>query len=106
MRRLIYACLIGNWVCLNDDPRCVIGDDAQSPIEWYNSNAEIYARNTYSGSDSGYGFPQNSFYNLEHIRLRYLEKWYDINPVFIQIVYEWPKEDPDVFPDQPKNESQ
>lgn len=23
----IYACLIGNWVCLNDDPKCKMGTD-------------------------------------------------------------------------------
>ncbi len=29
--KLIYACLLGNWVCLNDDENCTIGDNNQSP---------------------------------------------------------------------------
>lgn len=31
----IYACLIGNWVCLNDDPECKMGPNQVSPLVWW-----------------------------------------------------------------------
>lgn len=30
----IYACLIGDWVCLNDDPDCKIGPNQVNPLIW------------------------------------------------------------------------
>lgn len=38
----IYACLIGNWVCLNDDPTCKMGIHHASPDMWYEENAPIF----------------------------------------------------------------
>lgn len=39
----IYACLIGNWVCLNDDPKCKMGPNQVSPLVWWEENAYLYA---------------------------------------------------------------
>ena len=39
----IYACLIGNWVCLNDDSDCKIGVHGASPSTWWEENADIWA---------------------------------------------------------------
>lgn len=38
----VYACLIGKWVCLNDDPDCVIGEHMSEPALWWKEGAEIY----------------------------------------------------------------
>lgn len=77
----IYACLVGNWVCLNDDPDCVVGDDGQSPSLWFEESAPIYkAPQTQSKSDS--------YYENDYVNVFYLGKHYRINPIFIQIVNE------------------
>lgn len=39
----VYACLLGNWVCLNDDPECVFPDFGTTPSEWWEESAKIYA---------------------------------------------------------------
>ena len=40
----IYACLLGEWVCLNDDPDCKIGGEHLYTLdEWLDGNSEIYA---------------------------------------------------------------
>lgn len=39
----IYACLIGDWVNLGDDPNCKVGGNHQSPIIWWEENAEIWS---------------------------------------------------------------
>lgn len=39
----IYACLLGEWVCLNDDPNCKIGNNGASPSSWWRNGAPIYA---------------------------------------------------------------
>lgn len=75
-----YACLLGNWVCLNDDPECRIGDEKKFPSEWFEENAPVYApfqRET-----------EDSYYELDYVKIRYLGKTYRINPVFLQVVYE------------------
>ncbi len=73
----IYACLIGNWVCLNDDPDCKIGNDGKSPDMWYEENAVIYA-------------PENrkpdTYYELDYVKILYKGVVYRINPIFIQTV--------------------
>lgn len=40
---LKIACLAGDWVCLNDDPDCVISEWHKSPYLWWNEGASIYA---------------------------------------------------------------
>ena len=39
----VYACLTGNWVCLNDDPECVMGIHRVNPSQWYEENAIIWS---------------------------------------------------------------
>lgn len=75
----IYACLLGNWVNLNDDPDCVMGENKVSPYIWYEENAIIFNRSI---------FENDTFYQLPHINIKYCGKDYRINPIFIQIVTE------------------
>lgn len=35
----IYACLAGNWVCLNDDPDSKISEYSKSPYCWWEEGA-------------------------------------------------------------------
>lgn len=53
----IYACLIGNWVCLNDDPKCKMGPNQVSPLVWWEENAYLYAPLTRRSPDTFYEFP-------------------------------------------------
>lgn len=78
----IYACLIGNWVCLNDDPNCVISDERKSPYLWWEEGAPVYAPTTRSKESV------NQFYSLDYVNLNFMGKDYRINPLFIQIVTE------------------
>ena len=78
----IYACLLGNWVCLNDDPDCKFIEKDQSPALWWEEGAELYAPETRKKSE------ENSFYNLDYVHIYYRGKTYRINPMFIQIVDE------------------
>lgn len=39
----IYACLAGNWVCLNDDPNCTISEWNKNPYYWWKEGAPLYA---------------------------------------------------------------
>ena len=74
----IYACLAGNWVCLNDDPSCTVGSNGQSPSEWFNAGAEVYAPLDRES--------ENTYYELEYVNISYRGKNYRISPIFIQIV--------------------
>lgn len=76
----IYACLIGDWVCLNDDPDCKIGGNLSSPSVWFEENAEIWAPVQRKEPDT--------YYQLDYVKLHYKGKDYRINPIFIQIVEE------------------
>lgn len=78
----IYACLLGEWVCLNDDPDCKIGRNFKSPSIWWEENAEIYSPIKKEIS------LENSAYGLDYINIYYKGKEYRINPIFIQIVTE------------------
>ncbi len=78
----VYACLVGNWVCLNDDPACTIGENGQSPSLWLKETPEMYApyvRNP---------FTENTYNCLDYVRITYKNKSYRINPVFLQVVTE------------------
>jgi hypothetical protein len=78
----VYACLAGEWVCLNDDPKCVISDNRQTPYLWWKEGAGIYAptsRNTEL---------EDSLYGLDYVKIFYKGKDYRLNPIFIQIVTE------------------
>lgn len=76
----VYACLIGNWVCLNDDPDCVMGQNRVKPSQWYEENAEIYSPYKRGAEDT--------YYELDYVNLNFRGKDYRINPIFIQIVSE------------------
>lgn len=78
----IYACLAGNWVCLNDDPNCVIGEERLSPYLWWKEGAPLYAPAEHSPES------ENSYYALDYVHISYLGKDWRINPVHIQIVTE------------------
>lgn len=76
----IYACLTGNWVCLNDDPECVMGINRVSPNQWYEENAVIWSPVQREEKDT--------YYQLDYVKIFYHNKDYRINPIFIQIVEE------------------
>lgn len=78
----IYACLVGNWVCLNDDPDSTISDWKKTPYFWWKEGAPVYAPSTRNIE------LEDSFYGLDYVNLRYKGKHYRINPMFIQIVTE------------------
>lgn len=78
----VYACLIGKWICLNDDPNCTIGNSGKDPATWWEEDAIIHAPATRDKSLA------DSFYGLDYVKISYLGKDYRINPIFIQIVYE------------------
>ena len=76
----IYACLAGDWVCLNDDPECVMGENHADPFIWYEENAVIWAPNKRQ--------KEHTYYQLDYVYIFYHGKVYRINPIFIQIVEE------------------
>lgn len=78
----IYACLLGKWVCLNDDPDSKFIDFDKSPELWWKEGAPLHAPSTRAPEE------QNIFYNLDYVNILYEGKTYRINPVFIQIVHE------------------
>ncbi|MEQ3352774.1 hypothetical protein AAA081_00445 [Aedoeadaptatus acetigenes] len=72
----LHACLLGEWVCLNDDPDCVIGHNGQSPDTWYEENAELWAPHQRK---------EHSYYELDYVNLVYKGISYRINPIFLQV---------------------
>ena len=75
----VYACLLGNWVCLNDDPDCRIGDKSGAYL-WFEEKAPIYSPRVKD--------EEHSYYGLDYVNIHYFGKDYRINPIFIQIVTE------------------
>lgn len=73
----IHACLLGEWVCLNDDPDCKVGVNMLSPSMWYEENAELWAPNNKT--------QEHSYYQMDYLELIYKGKSYRINPIFIQL---------------------
>lgn len=76
----IYACLIGDWVCLNDEPTCTIGDNLKDPYTWWEENAEIFNPAELN--------KEHSLYSVSYVNINYKGKRYRINPIFIQKVDE------------------
>ena len=74
----VYACLLGEWVNLNDDPNCTIGENHASPYLWFEEGARIYSPEKRKES--------NTYYELDYVHIHYKGKDYRINPIFIQIV--------------------
>lgn len=77
MAKHVYACLVGEWVNLNDDPDCKMGIHRTSPSVWWEENAEIW---------SPLVREEHTMYQLDYIQIYYKGKDYRINPVFLQIV--------------------
>lgn len=76
----IYACLAGEWVCLNDDPNCTIGEAHKPPYFWWKEGAPLYAPVNRNPEI------ENSFYGLDYIHIFYKGNDWRINPIFLQIV--------------------
>ena len=76
----IYACLIGEWVCLNDEPTCTVGDNYKDPYIWWEENAEIFNPERLN--------KEHTFYELPYVNIHYKDKTYRVNPVLIQKVIE------------------
>ncbi|MGL5428872.1 MAG: hypothetical protein ACRDAS_13275 [Cetobacterium sp.] len=74
----VYACLIGEWVCLDDDPNCVMGENKTSPYVWYEENSVIWSPHSRE--------EENNYHHLDYIHIFYKGTDYRINPIFIQIV--------------------
>lgn len=73
----IHACLLGEWVCLNDDPDCKVGAHMRSPAMWFEENAELWAPNKKK--------QEHSYYQMDYVELIYKGRSYRINPIFIQL---------------------
>ncbi len=74
----IYANLLGDWHCLNDDDSCVIGPNMVSPSIWWEENAELWAPIHREIPDTLYQFP--------YVMIHYKGLDYRIAPYHIQIV--------------------
>ena len=79
----IYACLCGEWCCLDNDPDCVMGIHKQKPYYWYEEGAEIACK---ASNDKTVPSNKNSYCNMEYVYIHYRGKDYRINPIFIQVV--------------------
>ena len=77
----VYACLLGQWVCLNDDPNCKFIDFGKSPELWWKEGAPLHAPAKRSDEE------EHSYYYLNYVNISYMGKTYRINPMFIQIVH-------------------
>lgn len=78
----VYACLAGNWVCLNNDPKCTIGESHKEPSLWWNEGASLYSP---CQKEKDY---EHSYYGLDYLHIFYEGKDWRINPIFVQIVTE------------------
>ena len=74
----IYACLTGQWVCLDDDPNATIGNQGQSPTSWYRENGEIWAPHKRE--------QENVYTQLDYVHIVYKGIDYRINHIFIKVV--------------------
>lgn len=74
----VYACLIGEWVNLTDDPNCKMGGNHASPTMWWEENAEIWSPLKRE--------KEHTLYQTDYIHINYKLKDYRINPIFLQIV--------------------
>ena len=74
----IYACLVGNWVNLSNDPNCKMGQYHTSPQVWWEENADIWSPLKKE--------EEHTMYQQDYVNIHYLGKDYRIHPMFIQIV--------------------
>lgn len=78
----IYACLLGEWVCLNDDPECTISEWRKSPYEWWKEGAPVWSPVSKDEDQA------DTYYALDYVHIYYKGVDYRINPMFIQVVTE------------------
>lgn len=78
----VYACLIGNWVCLNDDPNCTITKYHKTPYCWWKEGSPICSPNNIPDSE----ISKQSYESLDYVEIYYMGVKYRINPIFIQII--------------------
>ncbi len=74
----IYACLLGNWINLSDDPNCKVGPEGKSPVMWWEEEAKIWSPINKT--------QEHSMYDQDYVYIYYSGKEYRIHPMFIQIV--------------------
>ncbi|MDQ0158851.1 hypothetical protein [Alkalibacillus salilacus] len=77
MATKVHACLAGNWVTLNEDPDCKIGERLTSPNTWWEENAKIFSPHKRG--------EENTMYELDYVHIHFKGVDYRINPIFIQI---------------------
>lgn len=77
----IYACLAGEWVCL-DAPNDAIGEERKKPSVWWEEHASIWSPIQRKKE------LEHSFYELDYVKIFHNDKCYRINPCFVQIVNE------------------
>ena len=75
--KYVYACLIGKWENLSEDPDCVIGKDFQKPNDWLKEGSPIQSLINKTGE---------SYDQLDYVMIHFKGVDYRINPIFIQIV--------------------
>ena len=74
----VYACLIGEWVCLNDDPDSKMGRDGQDPVTWFKNSAPVFAPDKRD---------PDTYHQFDYVEICYKGTWYRVNPIHIQVVY-------------------
>lgn len=74
----IYACLCGQWINLCDDDTCIVGENGQNPVTWWEENADIFSPNTKT--------QEHTMYQQDYVNIHYKDADYRIHPIFIQIV--------------------
>ena len=72
----VYACLLGNWICLNDDPKCCISDYGKSPYLWWEEGAPIFTTDLAEDQEPSDEIPSkyDSFYYQNYVNVFYLGK--------------------------------
>lgn len=78
----VYACLAGDWVCLNDDPNALVGERFQEPTLWWKEGAPIQSFANRSGEY------EHTLEAYDFVMIHFRGKDYRIHPTFIQIVTE------------------
>lgn len=75
--KYIYACLAGEWKCLNNDPNCVMGKNFQQPSQWLREGAPIETVTNKTGE---------TYHEMDYVMIHFEGVDYHINPIFIQVV--------------------
>lgn len=76
----IYANLLGEWQCLNEDKNCVMGPNEVSPTTWWEESAKQYSPIQRTEADT--------LYQSRYVTIKFKNITYDISPQCIQIIHE------------------